>query len=196
MKKQVLFITAMAAVVCIAMYACNTKAGNKEETGKTDFTNKELIERGGYLVTIAGCDDCHTPKKMGPMGPELDMERRLSGYNQQIPFPKVDTNLIKQGWSLVNPDLTGWAGMWGASFTANITSDETGIGNWTFDQFKKAFQQGKWKGMDNSRPLMPPMPWQNYSQMKEDDVKAVFAFLKSTKPIKNVEPPIKPLSDL
>ena len=130
------------------------------------------------------------------MGPELDMERRLSGYNQQIPFPKVDTNLIKQGWSLVNPDLTGWAGMWGASFTANITSDETGIGNWTFDQFKKAFQQGKWKGMDNSRPLMPPMPWQNYSQMKEDDVKAVFAFLKSTKPIKNVEPPIKPLSDL
>ncbi|HMO61460.1 MAG TPA: c-type cytochrome [Ferruginibacter sp.] len=194
MKKQILFITVMAAAVAVVMFACNTKAGNKK--GETDFTNKELIERGAYLVNIAVCDDCHTPKKMGPNGPELDMERRFSGYRQGVPFPKVDTNLIKEGWTLANPELTGWAGPWGASFTANITSDETGIGNWTFDQFKKAFQQGKWKGMDNGRPLMPPMPWQQYSNMTEDDVKAVFAFLKSTKPVKNVEPPIKPLSEL
>jgi hypothetical protein len=97
---------------------------------------------------------------------------------------------------LVNPELTGWAGPWGASFTANITSDATGIGNWSFDQFKKAFQQGKWKGLDGTRPLMPPMPWQNYSHMVEDDVKAIFAYLKSTKPISNVEPPIKSFSSL
>ena len=124
------------------------------------------------------------------------MDRRLSGYNSAVPFPKVDTSIIKQGWALVNPELTGWAGPWGASFTANITSDETGIGTWTEEQFKKAFTQGKWKGMDNSRPLMPPMPRQNYSHMTDEDVKAIFAFLKTTKPIKNVEPPIKPFSSL
>jgi mono/diheme cytochrome c family protein len=195
MKKQLFCMAAIAAAVSITFYACNTKAGNTEEK-KAGLTKAELVERGGYLVMVAGCDDCHTPKKMGPNGPELDMERRLSGYRQEMPFPKVDTNLIKQGWALVNPELTGWAGMWGASFTANITSDETGIGNWSLEQFKKAFQQGKWKGMDNSRPLMPPMPWQNYTNMKEEDVVAIFEFLKSTKPVKNVEPAIKPFEAL
>jgi hypothetical protein len=137
-----------------------------------------MIKRGEYLVTISGCDDCHTPKKVGPMGPEPDMDKRLSGYRQEVPFPKVDTNIIKQGWALVNPELTGWAGPWGASFAANLTSDETGIGNWSFEQFKKALTEGKWKGMH------------------PEDVEAIFTFLKSTKPIKNIEPPIKPFSAL
>jgi hypothetical protein len=196
MKKQTLFTTAMAATVAIALYACSSNAAKKSDAAANKISKEEMIKRGEYLVTISGCDDCHTPKKIGPMGPEPDMELRLSGYRQQLPFPKADTNVIKQGWALVNPELTGWAGAWGASFAANISSDETGIGNWTFEQFKKAFTEGKWKGMDNSRPLMPPMPWQNYSKMHPEDVEAIFTFLKSTKPVKNIEPPIKPFSAL
>jgi hypothetical protein len=130
------------------------------------------------------------------MGPEPDMSLRLSGYRSSVPFPKVDTNIINRGWALGNPELTGWAGPWGASFAANITSDETGIGNWSYGQFKKAFTQGKWKGLEGTRTLLPPMPWQNYSKMQPEDVEAIFAFLKSTKPIKNVEPPIKTFSAL
>ncbi|MFT3911900.1 MAG: hypothetical protein QM737_20920 [Ferruginibacter sp.] len=124
------------------------------------------------------------------------MDRRLSGYRMDMPFPSVDTNVIKQGWALANPDLTGWAGRWGASFTANITSDETGIGNWSEEQFKKAITEGKWKGMDGNRSLMPPMPWQNYKHLTDEDVKAIYTYLKTTKPVKNVEPSIKPFTDL
>lgn len=130
------------------------------------------------------------------MGPEPDMDIRLSGYRSEVPFPSVDTNVIKNGWALANGELTGWAGPWGASFAANLTSDETGIGNWTEAQFKKAFTEGKWKGMDGNRSLMPPMPWQNFSHFTDEDVKAIFAFLKSTRPVKNIEPPIKSFSDL
>jgi uncharacterized membrane protein len=195
MRKSIFILSAIAAAVIVTAVACNSKATDaKDGEKKTD--QAAMIKRGEYLVSIAGCDDCHTPKKMGPMGPEPDMEKRLSGYRQNVPLPKVDTNVIKQGWALVNMEQTGWAGPWGASFTSNITSDETGIGTWTYEQFKKAFTQGKWKGIDNSRPLMPPMPWQQYSKMTEEDVQAIFAFLKSTKPVNNVEPPIKPFSAL
>jgi hypothetical protein len=193
-QKKLFLFTAIITAVVTALVACTNSSGETQKTAT--ISQDSLIKRGEYLVSIAGCDDCHTPKKMGPMGPEPDMSVRLSGYRSAVPFPKVDTNIIKQGWTLVNPELTGWAGPWGASFTANITSDETGIGTWSYDQFKKAFQQGKWKGLEGTRSLMPPMPWQQYSKMNEDDVRSIFTFLKSTKPIKNVEPPIKPFSSL
>lgn len=193
MKRIITLISTATLVVTVAIISCNMN----KKAGSGDTVSKDsLIKRGEYLVTITGCDDCHTPKKMGAMGPEFDMDKRLSGYRMDVPFPSVDTNVIKQGWTLTNMELTGWAGPWGASFTANITSDETGIGNWNEAQFKKAFQEGKWKGMDGNRSLLPPMPWQNYSHMKEEDVKAIFAFLKSTKPVKNVEPAVKVFTDL
>lgn len=194
MKKKIFQFTAIATVVIMAAISCDQNTENK--TGNLSVSNDSLISRGAYLVTISGCDDCHTPKKMGPMGPELDMDKRLSGYRMEVPLPPVDTNVIKNGWALANGELTGWAGPWGASFAANISSDETGIGNWSEEQFKKALTQGKWKGMDGNRTLLPPMPWQNFSHMKDEDVKAIFAFLKSTKPVKNVEPAIRSFADL
>lgn len=193
MKKIIGLLSATTILTTAVLISCEI---NKTKTADQSISNDSLIQRGAYLVTIAGCDDCHTPKKMGAMGPEPDMDRRLSGYNMNAPFPSVDTNIIKKGWALVNGELTGWAGPWGASFSANITSDETGIGNWSYEQFKKALTEGKWKGMDGNRPLMPPMPWQNYKHLTDQDMRSVFAFLKSTKPIKNVEPRIKAFTDL
>jgi len=56
-----------------------------------------------------------------------------------------------------------------------------------------ALTQGKSKGIVTSRPLLPPMPWQNYVDMKKDDLVAMFAYLKSCKPIDNLVPqPISP----
>ena len=52
--------------------------------------------------------------------------------------------------------------------------------------------EGKYKGMDNTRPLMPPMPWPNFRNLHEDDLQAIFAFLKSTKPVKNRVPDYAP----
>jgi hypothetical protein len=91
------------------------------------------------------------------------------------------------------PDLTAAAGPWGVSFAANLTPDETGIGNWTEEQFKKAMTQGKFKGLDGSRTLLPPMPWTNFQTLSNDELHSIFAYLKSIKPVKNVVPnPITP----
>ena len=108
-------------------------------------------------------------------------------------FKMLDVGCSYKGFAQFYPDLTGAAGPWGLSFAANITSDETGIGNWTEAQFKTALTQGKSKGLETGRMLLPPMPWPNYAQMKNEDVAAVFAYLKSTKPVKNLVPqPITP----
>jgi hypothetical protein len=56
--------------------------------------------------------------------------------------------------------------------------------------------QGKYKGLDNSRMLMPPMPWQSYSEMKEEDLNAIFEYLKTIKPIENIVPNHIPPNDL
>ena len=195
MRKTIYVLIGLVSIMATCIVSCNNSDTKKEAT-QGAISNDSLIKRGAYLVAITGCDDCHTPKKMGAMGPEPDMELRLSGYRSDVPLPPVDTNVIKKGWALGNAELTGWAGPWGASFAANITSDETGIGSWTEEQFKKALTQGKWKGMDSNRTLLPPMPWQGFSNLTDEDVKAIFAFLKSTKPVKNIEPPIRSFADL
>ena len=46
----------------------------------------DKLARGKYLVTVAGCNDCHTPWKTGPAGPEPDMSRMLSGHPESFPI--------------------------------------------------------------------------------------------------------------
>ncbi len=195
MRKTTLLLTLTAAVITtITIISCESNKTNSD-TPQT-ISADSLIKRGEYLVTIMGCDDCHSPKIMGAQGPELDMQKRLSGYPAERPLPKAEANAINNRWMLFSEDLTAAVGPWGVSFSANITSDSTGIGNWSEEQFKKAVTQGKYKGLDSARMLLPPMPWPNYRNLKDEDLKAIFAFLKSTKPIRNVVPEAKQLKDL
>jgi hypothetical protein len=85
-------------------------------------------------------------------------------------------------------DLTSAVGPWGQSFASNLTPDGTGIGNWKEEQFIKAIREGKYKGLDNTRPLLPPMPWVAYKNLTDDDLKSIFAYLKSLPPVKNAVP--------
>jgi hypothetical protein len=160
------------------------------------MTQEEKINRGEYLVNAVGCDDCHSPKKMGAQGPEIISELRFSGSPSTAQLPSVNTGEIKKGWMMFAPDLTSAAGPWGQSYAANISSDATGIGNWKEEQFLKALREGKYKGLDNTRPLLPPMPWFVYKNFSDDDLKSIFAFLKSTKPVHNVVAAPKPFSEL
>lgn len=198
MKKVILSTLFVALITVTALNACSSKNNEKKSDALSSSAagDEDLVKRGGYLVSVMGCEDCHSPKKMGPNGPELEPELRLSGYPSSKPLPPVDSNVIKKGWVLLTDDLTAGVGPWGVSYAANITSDETGIGNWTEDQFRKALTEGKWKGMDNGRTLLPPMPWQSFSNLAPEDVKAIFLFLKSTKPVKNIEPPVQSLNAL
>lgn len=104
---------------------------------------------------------------------------------------------MKNGWILFDGDLTAAVGPWGASFSANLTGDSTtGLGNWTEERFKIAMTQGKAKGFEKSRDLLPPMPWQNFRHLHDEDIKAIFAYLKSLPHVKNIVPQPKTLSEL
>jgi len=194
MKRKLLAITAITSAVMIALVACNDqpKAGDAVAIISKD----SLIKRGEYLVATIGCDDCHSPKKMGPKGPELDLEHRFGGHIANSPLGKADPSVMKNGWLLFSQDLTAMMGPWGISYAANISSDASGIGNWSEEQFIKCLREGKMKGMDETRPLLPPMPWQNFGKMNDTDLKAIFAYLKTTKPVENVVPAPKPMSEL
>jgi mono/diheme cytochrome c family protein len=148
---------------------------------------KADVERGKYLVTIMGCHDCHTPKKMGPQGPEPDMSRMLAGHPEGSKLPPPPT-LPPGPWiGTMSADLTAWSGPWGISYAPNLTPDEnTGLGIWTEEMFIKALRTGRHMGA--SRPILPPMPWQIYASTKDEDIKAIFAYLRSIPPLKNRVP--------
>ena len=94
---------------------------------------------------------------------------------------------------VVTNDLTTWVGPWGVSFAANLTPDETGIAAWDFDRFKTTIRFGRYHGDQNGRMLLPPMPWEMYRHMSDDELAAVFAYLKSLPPVANQVPaPLPP----
>jgi hypothetical protein len=146
MNRRPEFLVASALLVAgivIASSSCSdhgpvaTEADTAVLTGPGEAA---LVERGKYLVEIMGCHDCHSPKQMGPNGPYLDPERILSGYPADRPLPPQPVS--HEGWALLTMDLTAAVGPWGTTFAANITSDESGIGNWTEEQFERALKKG------------------------------------------------------
>ncbi len=190
-------INQMLAIMCFAIFSISCSNSN-QKPGETDtsanvVSQEDLVKRGEYLVTIMGCHDCHSPKAMGPNGPEIIPELMLSGFQSTNPIVKFTDPMIKEGFAMFYPDLTASAGPWGVSFSANLTPDPTGIGTWTEEQFKIALKQGKFKGIEGARMLLPPMPWFNFTEIKDEDASAIFAYLKSVKPVSNVVPlPIPP----
>ena len=186
--------TTMASFLVVA---CNSNASAEKNTaGEVVISQDSLVKRGSYLVNAMGCDDCHSPKKFGPQGMEFDMENRFGGHLAASKLGKPNTSVMKDGYMLFALDLTSAVGPWGQSYAANISSDATGIGNWTEEQFFRAIREGKSKGLKESRPLLPPMPWFVYKNLNDTDLKSIFAFLKSTKPVQNRVPGPKALPEL
>jgi mono/diheme cytochrome c family protein len=118
------------------------------------------VKRGAFLVTMAGCKDCHTPMDKGEPLPNLE----LAGG--QI-----------------------FEGPWGRVASPNLTPDPSGIPYYDEILFLQAIRTGYVR----ARPLNPIMPWRHYGGMTDDDLNAIFAYLKTVKPIHhivdNAEPP-------
>ncbi|MDZ7289433.1 MAG: diheme cytochrome c-553 [candidate division KSB1 bacterium] len=155
------------------------------------------VARGKYLVTIGGCHDCHTPTLPGPGGmPVPDTTRLLSGHPEDVPYPVWMPVDIQQRNTLAmaGPMLTAWAGPWGVSFAANLTPDNgTGLGAWTEAEFIQAVRTGKHHGHPNGREILPPMPWQNLRDATDEDLEAMWTYLRSIPAIKNRVPfPVPP----
>jgi mono/diheme cytochrome c family protein len=153
---------------------------------KPNFGGYETqVQWGEHLVTIGGCNDCHTPKKMTSMGPVDDSSLLLSGHPEKLPAADVDRKQMESKGLVVTATFTAWVGPWGISYAANLTPDETGIGNWKEDQFLYAIKNNVSKGVAGSRPLMPPMSMMPVKHMTDEELKAIFAYLKTIKPVKN-----------
>ncbi len=189
MKKQITVVVTLAFGL-VTLVSLNLRKPHVERNLSSQQQlpyTKSQIEKGKYLVEIMGCGDCHAPKKMTPNGPILDPDLGLSGHPASIPIPSLNKDAIKN-WVLFHPMNTIAVGPWGATFSANLTPDDTGIGSWSEEQFIIAMTEGKSKGIRTARPLLPPMPWTNYVHAKSEDLVAIFAYLKSCKPIENVVP--------
>lgn len=184
------FVVVSAAVAASLLFI----AALPGEEGKSREASSAHVERGRYLVTLGGCEDCHSPKVMSPKGPVSHPLKTLSGQQADAKIPDVPQGaLTPNGWmAMTNGDMTAWAGPWGMSFAANLTPDPaSGLGGWTEEMFIKTMRTGKHQG--TGRQILPPMPWQNYGKMKDEDLKDIFAYLKSLPPIKNVVPqPVPP----
>ena len=155
-------------------------------------TQQARVERGKYLVTVGGCNDCHTPLKMGPKGPEPDMSRMLSGHPDSFPIPAGVAPVSDRWMMTAAASGTAFSGPWGVSFAANLTPEQnTGLGIWTEQMFMDTLRKGRHMGV--SREILPPMPWFNYGKMTEEDLKSVYAFLRTIQPVHNRVPaPLAP----
>lgn len=119
----------------------------------------DKVKYGEYLATMADCATCHSP--LTQQGP--DMTRMFAGG---YPFDLGTFKVV----------------------SANITPDTaTGIGNWTEAQFLQKFTQYKEEASYNFNPGKENtiMPVSLLAHMKEDDLKAIYAYLRSVKPMNN-----------
>ena len=194
--KRFSVVVGIAAIALIALLLVQQDTGVAQKK-PADARKKAMIEHGKYLVTLGGCDDCHSPKVFGPKGPEFDTKRLLSGHPANSTLPEVPSGALgPDKWgALTSGDFTAWVGPWGTSFTRNLTPDvETGLGSWTDAMFIKTLRTGKHMG--EGRDILPPMPWQNFGQLKDSDLKDIFAYLQSLPPISNAVPdPIAPTGE-
>jgi mono/diheme cytochrome c family protein len=181
-------VAAAAALAWLVIPAPTPAAGAEA----TPSGPADKVARGRYLVTVAGCNDCHTPWKMGPAGPEPDMSRMLSGHPEAMALPPAP-QLPPGPWVVtVAATNTAWSGPWGVSFTANLTPDrETGLGKWTLRNFTDTIRTGRHMG--RGRPILPPMPIPMYKHFTDADLEAIYTYLRTIPPVANRVPePLPP----
>ena len=197
MQRPTVLTAAIAAALTLAPGVIGWRIlqateGDPQAPVQARGTQAAGIQRGEYLVASMGCHDCHTPWKLGPRGPEPDMSRALTGHPADLVMPPPP-KLPEGPWAWLGAATnTAFAGPWGVSFTANLTPDpETGLGKWTEDMFVTAIRTGRHEG--KGRPILPPMPWPMLRNLTDEDLKSIFAYLQSLKPVSNRVPaPVDP----
>ena len=143
-----LALAAIAGAAALGMYSYDVLAQSAQ------------LKRGKYLVTLGGCNDCHTP---GYFFGKPDMTRFLGGSEVGFEIPGR-----------------------GVFHGPNLTPDrDTGLGNWSTEQIVTAITKGQ---RPDGRELAPIMPWHAFASLTPDDSRAIAAFLKSLTPVKNKVP--------
>ena len=153
-------------------------------------SQSDMVQRGKYLVdAVAACGYCHTPRA----GAEYNMDMYLAGHPAGQPYPRYNLpSMMQQGIFIVtSTQMTAFSGPFGTSFATNLTPDkETGLGDWTEEMFIGAIHTGLHQGVEGNRKIFPPMPAKHYAQMNDEDLKAIWAYLRTIKPVKNEVSPL------
>ena len=152
-------ISAIFGLACVALLAAACDVSTQTQTGAAEPAQSP-VERGRYLVSFAGCTDCHTPGYLLGMP---DMTRYLGGSDVGFEIPGL-----------------------GVFHGPNLTPDmETGLGSWTEEQIVTAFTTGM---RPDGRMLAPIMPYQGFANLTPADAMAIAAFLKTLPPVSNKVP--------
>ena len=147
-------------------------------------SQSDMVQRGKYLVdTVGACGHCHTPRA----GAEYNTNMYLAGHPANAPYPRYNFSMMQQGiFILTSTQMTAFSGPFGTSFASNLTPDEeTGLGGWTEEMFIQAMRTGLHQGVAGNRKIFPPMPTKHYAQMNDEDLKAIWVYLRTIKPVKN-----------
>lgn len=155
MRKIKLLGFGIPAIVVLGLWAVLATPVGAKAPAQFD----DPVEQGRYLTTIAGCIDCHTPRD------ENFLLIRDKEYAGGQPFE---------------------LGPLGTVFSKNLTSDkETGLGDWTDEEIKIAFQTGVSK---DGLHLFPLMPYRFFNKLSDSDADAIVAYLRTLPPISNQVP--------
>jgi mono/diheme cytochrome c family protein len=148
----------MRKLACLLLaFVANGAVGAAVPTGAAADPR---TERGKYLVSLGGCNDCHTP---GYFLGKPDFSRALGGSEVGFELPGL-----------------------GVFHGPNLTPDkETGLGNWTPEEIVAAITKGQ---RPDGRELAPIMPWKSFMVLTQEDAVAIAAYLKSLPPVKNKVP--------
>jgi mono/diheme cytochrome c family protein len=188
----------IAAPVLSSMVAAVLATGCKEEPKpQANATiqpppaaeHVDPVKRGEQLVKMGGCTDCHTPMAFDPkLGmPVPKMERFLSGHPEGAPDPQASPGQGDQ--AVIGPTFTSFRAPFGVVYSANLTPDpDTGLGKWDQATFVRTMRTGMHKGDANGRPILPPMPWMTLQQASDEDLAAIFAYLRTIPAVKNKVP--------
>lgn len=148
-----------------------------------------MRQRGAYLMATLDCNACHTPHD----GRGLPIPgKEMTGHPEDAPLPEWDPSLMQRNIAAtMSPTLTAFAGPFGVSVAPNLTPDkETGIGNLTAEALIESWRTGKhWQ---EDRQVMPPMPIPAYTNLTDEDIRALHAYLMSQPPVKNRAPASRP----
>lgn len=183
----------IAAVAAFAAYAVSVSGADDAPTPTTTTgqpmvkegtagpgaaPGSDPIARGRFLSEVLGCVECHTPR--GADG-KPDPRFLMAGHRAGDPYPTWSDSLWDRGMGMiVSPSGTAYAGPWGVTFARNLTPDPTtGIAGWNEESFIYVLREGT---------LKPPMPNLLYGNLSDDDLKAIFAWLHSLPPVKNLVP--------
>jgi hypothetical protein len=142
-----------SVMVGIAFLAAASAQYTFAQAPKT--AGSKSLDRGRYLVKIAGCNDCHTP-----------------GYVQT--GGKVPEKLWLTGSNL------GWRGPWGTTYPSNLRL------------FMQKLSEDGWVKIAKTEQFRPPMPWFTLHDMTEQDLRAIYRFIRYLTPAGEPSPAFVP----